>query len=212
VVPVVCDFTEDRSIADLFDQVRAERGGLDVYVHSVFNAGEFRSSIGQRFWELPINMWTDLVDLGSRSAYVAAVHAAPLLMEADRGLIVHVSGRAASRYRYKVAYGVGKAALDKMTADMAEELRPEGVAVVSIWPSVTRTEHLIAAGRVDRNGVPPNEDLDSLETPRYSGRAVAALASDPAVMDRSGQRFWVAALAAEYGFTDENGRSHPISV
>ena len=137
----------------------------------------------------------------------AAVHAAPLLLGSQRGLIVNVSGRAAERYRYNVAYGVGKAALDKMTRDMADELRDEAVAVVSIWPNVTRTENIDAssAGSSAAYG-----DLDLLETPRYSGRTVVALASDDGVMERTGRRFWVAELALEYGLTDEHGRSHPI--
>ena len=87
-----------------------------------------------------------MVDVGTRSAYVAAVHAAPLLIGSGRGMIVNVSGRAAERYLYNVPYGAGKAALDKMTRDMAEELRSEGVAVVSIWPNVTRTENVDALG------------------------------------------------------------------
>jgi NAD(P)-dependent dehydrogenase (short-subunit alcohol dehydrogenase family) len=205
-----CDFSDDDAIRRLFEQVSAEAGRLDVLVNSVFSAATFGSSIGRRFWELPVDMWRDVVDLGTRSAYVASVYAAPLLLASPPALIVNVSGRGAARYRYNVAYGVGKAATDKMTADMAEELRPEGVAVVSIWPGVTLTETLAASGPVDTDGIPLDQHLASLETPRYSGRAVAALAADPGVIERSGRRFWVAALAAEYGLTDEHGRSHPL--
>jgi NAD(P)-dependent dehydrogenase (short-subunit alcohol dehydrogenase family) len=205
--PARCDFTDDGDVAALFGAVRDEHGSLDILVNSVFNAHEFGASIGRRFWELPVDLWREVVDVGSRSAYVAAVHAAPLLLGSQRGLIVNVSGRAAERYRYNVAYGVGKAALDKMTRDMADELRDDAVAVVSIWPNVTRTENIDAssAGSSAAYG-----DLDLLETPRYSGRTVVALASDDGVMERTGGRYWVAELALEYGLTDENGRSHPI--
>ena len=176
----------------------------------MFNAHEFGGTIGQRFWELPVEIWHDVVDVGTRSAYMAAAGSAPLLLAAGGGLIVHVSGRAAERYRYNVAYGVGKAALDKMTRDMAQELREYAVAVVSLWPNVTRTEHIdiaAAAGDSERLGF---GDLDLLETPRYTGRAVVALAADPTLMGRTGRRFWVAELAADYGFLDENGRDHPL--
>jgi dehydrogenase/reductase SDR family member 1 len=208
--PARCDFTDDGDVATLFGAVRDEHGSLDVLVNSVFNAHEFGASIGRRFWELPVDLWREVVDVGTRSAYVAAVHAAPLLLGSQRGLIVNVSGRAAERYRYNVAYGVGKAALDRMTRDMARDLRDHGVAVVSIWPNVTLTEHLVRAAA--EGGSPAGvgvEDLEACETPRYSGRSVVALAADPGVMERSGRRFWVAELGADYGFTDENGREHP---
>jgi NAD(P)-dependent dehydrogenase (short-subunit alcohol dehydrogenase family) len=208
--PVRCDFTDDEDVAALFAAVNDEHGSIDVLVNSVFNALEFSDSIGRRFWELPVATWREVVDVGTRSAYVAAVHAAPLLLGSQRGLIVNVSGRAAERYRYNVPYGVGKAALDKMTRDMAEDLRDESVAVVSIWPNVTRTENVDASAAAGSAAAEAFGDLDLLETPRYSGRAVVALATDDGVMDRTGGRFWVAELGLDYGLTDEHGRSHPI--
>ena len=111
---------------------------------------------------------------------------------------------APARYRYNAAYGMDKAAIDKLTADLAHELQPHGVAVVSLWPSVTRTERSRPTSGVDEYGYPdPSRPVEELETPRYSGRAVVALASDPEVLARSGRRFWTAELAAAYGFTDE---------
>ena len=205
-----CDFLDDANVAELFAAVRAEHGRLDVLVNSVFNAYGFRESIGRRFWELPTDVWHDVVDVGTRTAYSAATFAAPLLIGSGGGLIANVSGRGAERYRYNVAYGVGKAALDKMTRDMAEELADLQVAVVSLWPNVTRTENVDASSAASSEAAAAFGDLGLLETPRYSGRAVVALASDPQVMDRTGRRFWVAELAAEYGFTDENGREHPL--
>ncbi len=208
--PVRCDFTEDGDVAALFAAVSSQHESIDVLVNSVFNAHEFAASIGRPFWELPLDAWRQVVDVGTRSAYVAAVHAAPLLIGSGRGMIVNVSGRAAERYLYNVPYGAGKAALDKMTRDMAEELRSEGVAVVSIWPNVTRTENVDASASDGGALSETFGDLNLLETPRYSGRAVVALASDEKVMRRSGHRFWVAELGADYGLTDEHGRSHPI--
>jgi len=208
--PVRCDFTDDDDVAALFAAVNHGHGSLDILVNSVFNAHEFSDSIGRRFWELPVDTWGEVVDVGTRSAYTAAVHAAPMLLRSERGLIVNVSGRAAERYRYNVAYGVGKAALDKMTRDMAEELRDDAVAVVSIWPNVTRTENVDASSATSSAAAEAFGDLDLLETPRYSGRAVVALAADERVMDRTGGRFWVAELGAHYGLTDEHGRSHPV--
>ncbi len=209
-IPVRCDATDDAAVAALFDRVAAEHGRLDILVNSVFNSPDFGSTIGKRFWELPVDIWHDVVDVGTRTAYVACVGATPLLLAAGEGLIVNVSARGAGRYRYNVAYGVGKAALDKMTRDMAEELTSAGVAVVSIWPGTVRTEHMEASRTADPTFFAEVGGLDAMETPRYSGRAVVALAGDPERMRYTGRSPWVAELAADYGLTDEHGRTHPV--
>jgi NAD(P)-dependent dehydrogenase (short-subunit alcohol dehydrogenase family) len=210
VVPVRCDALDEADVAALFDRVAKDHGRLDVLVKTVFNSNDFRASIGQKFWEMPMSSWHDIVDLGTRTAYTASVFAAPLLLAAGAGgAIVNVSGRGAEIYRYNVAYGVGKAALDKMTRDMAVDFRDVGVAVVSLWPNVTRTEQIAAAATGD--AVDPWAELggiDALESPRYSGRAVVAMVSDRDLMRRTGGRFWSAQLGAEYGLVDEFGRSH----
>jgi dehydrogenase/reductase SDR family member 1 len=210
-VGVRCDATNDADLAQLYARVQSDHGRLDLVVHSAFNSTGFGPTFGRASWDLPPSVWDDLVRVGARSAYVSAVHAAPSLIATGGGLVVHVSGRGAARYRYSVVYGVDKAAMDKLTADLAHELAPHGVAVVSLWPSVTRTERNKATSGVDEYGWPdPSKPVESLETPRYSGRAVVALASDPDVLARTGQRFWTAELAAAYGFTDEHGRTHPV--
>jgi len=212
-VSVRCDATDDADLAALYARVESERGRLDLLVHSAFNSTAFASTPGQLSWDLPTTLWDELVRVGSRSAYMSAVRAAPALIATGGGLVVHVSGRGAGRYRYNIAYGIDKAAIDKLTADLAHELQPHGVAVVSIWPSVTRTEKNRSLSGVDEYGWPdPTLPAETLETPRYSGRAVVAMASDPDVLSRTGRRFWTAELAAAYGFTDENGRTHPIPL
>ena len=95
-------------------------------------------------------------------------------------------------------YGVSKAATDKLTADTAHELRPHGVSVVSLYPGLVRTEGVLAAGVFD---------LSNSESPQFLGRAVAALATDPNLLSRSGTVVVAAALGREYGFTDIDGKS-----
>jgi dehydrogenase/reductase SDR family protein 1 len=210
-VAVGCDHASDSDVAALFDQIGDEQGRVDLLVNCVFNSFAFRSTIGRPFWDLPISAWHDVVDLGTRSAYVASAHSAPLMFGGDGGLIVNISARGAERYRYNVVYGVGKAALDRMTADMALDLRDRAVAVVSLWPSTIRTEHMDAMFAAQDPWALANfPDPDLLETPRFVGRAVAALASDPNVMARTGGRYWAAEIAADYGLVDEFGRTHPV--
>jgi dehydrogenase/reductase SDR family member 1 len=211
-VPVPCDHASDDDVAALFARIDDEQGRLDVLVNSVFNSAAFRSTIGRPFWELPVSIWHDVIDLGTRSAYVAGAYAAPLMVGQDTGgLIVNISARGAAQYRYNVAYGVGKAALDRMTVDMARELQEHRVAVISLWPGAIRTEHMdamIAAG--DPWALETFPDPELLETPRFVGRAVTALAADRLVMARTGRRFWAAEIAADYGFADEHGRTHAV--
>src|SRR5581483_5445262 len=92
------------------------------------------------FWEQPMHRWTSMFDGGVRAAFVAGAHAARLMLPRKRGLIVNISFWAAQKRVGNVLYGMSKAATDKMTADTAAELRPHGVAVVSLYPGLVRTE------------------------------------------------------------------------
>jgi dehydrogenase/reductase SDR family protein 1 len=143
--------------------------------------------------------------VGLRSHYVATWFAAPKMIANKSGLVVNVSSFGAKVQAVNVAYGVGKAGLDRMTRDMGRELAPHGVAVVSIWPGIVRTERILLEG--ERLGFDPKAG----ESPRLSGRAVAALARDPKILEKTGKALVVAELAAEYGFTDVDG-SVPASL
>jgi dehydrogenase/reductase SDR family member 1 len=196
-VAVVCDHANDDEVRALFDRVFADEGKLDVLVNNAFGIPDGRV-IGP-FWELPISQWDTIHRVGLRSHFVAGVLAAPKMIAAGRGLIVNVSSFGARHYAISVAYGVGKAGVDRMTRDMARELKPHGVCVVSLWPGVVKTERLLVEAA--RLGYDPNEG----ESPQLSGRAVAAVAADPDRMAKSGSSLVVAELAREYGFTDLDG-------
>lgn len=196
---IACDATDDAALADVFGRVEREEGRLDVLVNSVFMPQKLAPFIGKRFWETPAEHWHDLVDVGVRSAYIASRRAAPMMIAtaARHGVtpaIVSVTGRAALRYRYNVVYGVGKAAGERLTRDMALDLKEHGVATFSIWPN-------------GHTGDPAKP-----ETPRYNGRAVVAALAEPDLMARTGQHFWAAEIGAQYGLTDEFGHSHPVAA
>src|SRR5262249_15118838 len=129
--------------------------------------------------------------------------AIPLLLANRRGLIVHTTAWDRDKYLGNLFYDVAKAAVNRMAFGMARELQPHHVAVVALAPGFVRTERVLAAfaraGRV----------RESLESPEYIGRAVFALAADANVMARSGRVLTVGQLAAEYGFTDIDGRQWP---
>ena len=99
------------------------------------------------FWEQPLHRWHSMMDAGVRAAFVASSQAARLMVPQRQGLIVNISFWAAQKHMGNVIYGVAKAATDKMTSDMAHELQPYGICVVSLYPGLVRTEAVVEAAR-----------------------------------------------------------------
>jgi NAD(P)-dependent dehydrogenase (short-subunit alcohol dehydrogenase family) len=203
-IAVRVDHADDEQTKALFDRVAREQGRLDILVN---NAAIIRDEMMSRtpFWEKPTNI-IDILDVGLRSGYVATVHAAPLMVPQRRGLVVFTSAPGAAHYVFGPAYGVHKAGVDKMAADMAVDFAEFGVASVSIWMGILLTERLknIVAGAPEKFGAM----LDIAETPELTGHLIWALFSDPAVMEKSGQTWIGAELAREYGI-DDDGRQPP---
>ena len=202
-IAVACDHSIDADVAALFQRVLEESGRVDLLVNNAFAVPE--GKLVAPFWELPIAQWDVMHRVGLRSHYVASWHAAPPMIAQKRGLIVNVSSFGAKIQAVNVAYGVGKAGVDRMTRDMGRELKDHGVTVISLWPGVVKTERLLADP--DRLGF----DTTQGESPTLSGRAVAAVAADPQRIGKTSQALVVAELAREYGFTDIDG-SIPVSL
>ena len=197
-IAVRCDHRDDAAIAALFRQVRDEQGRLDVLVNNVYSIPGLETPGGVPFWELPLDVWEHIHTVGLRAHFIASRHAAPIMIEQASGLIVMVSSAGGVRYLFNAAYGAAKAALERLAVDMAQELRPHGVAALSIRPSMVASERVKSTPHLWTGPRPTVE----VQTPRFAGRAVAALAADPNVLARSGHAHEVAALAQEYGFTD----------
>jgi len=201
-VPVRVDHGDDAEVKALFERVHREQGRLDILVNNAYKIPD-PPAWGGGFWEHPISVWDDQCGIGLRGYYVAAAYAAPLMVEHRRGLIVNISSAAGGEYIFSASYGVCKAGVDRMAKDMAVELRPYGVAALSLWPGAVKTEFILDAVQ---SGA-ANIDLASAESPRFTGRCIAALAMDPDVMEKSGGIFRVAELALEYRFTDPDRES-----
>ena len=186
----------------LFGRVRREQGHLDVLVNNAFASPEQRVLWGgQRFWEIPLALWDDLIDVGLRSHFVASRFAAPIMIEQGSGLVINVASHAAGSGESSagsgsiIPYTVGKAGLHRLNARMATELRDLGVAVVAIWPPATKTEGVLA--QPDVFG-----DLSRWKPPLFTGRVVAAFIARGDALARSGEALVVTELAEELGISD----------
>ncbi|QDK35313.1 SDR family NAD(P)-dependent oxidoreductase [Sphingomonas sp. IC081] len=203
-IAVACDHGDDLAVAALFERIAAEAGQLDILVNNAFSLSDDLLE-PKGFWEKPLanlEMW----DVGVRSNYVAAWHAARLMVPQKSGLIVAISGFAAVTYTYGVIFGTSKTAVGRMARDMAVELEPHGVASLTLWQGLTLTEK--ARDNLARMGERMTTSITQMQgsSDEHPGRVVAALAADPEVMKRSGGEFITAELAQDYGLTDIDGQ------
>lgn len=204
-IAVRVDHGNDDDVKALFDGIRDEQGRLDILVN---NAAIIRDEMMGRtkFWEEPLNV-VDTLDVGVRSSYVATVYAAPLMLPQRKGLVAFSSSSGSVHYAFGPAYGVPKAATDKMAADMAFDFREFGIAAVSIWMGSLLTDRVrkAIASKPEKFG----HILETAETPEMTGHVIWALYNDPDLMELSGQTLIGAELAAKYGIKDDNGRQPP---
>jgi NAD(P)-dependent dehydrogenase (short-subunit alcohol dehydrogenase family) len=205
-VAVRVDHGKEEDVRRLFEQVAAEQGRVDILVN---NAANIRDDLllPVPFWEKPLQASLDLLDVGLGSGLTAAYYAAPLLIAAQRGLVVFTSASGAVHYVYGPAYGAHKAGMDKFAADMAVDFQPFGVAAVSIWMGGLWTQRMrqILASDPERFRWLP----ETLETPELTGHVIWALFRDEALQSLSGQTLIGAELAVKYGIRDEDGRQPP---
>lgn len=205
-IAVQVDHADDRQVAALFERVKQEQGRLDVLVNNAIALPAELTQPGS-FWEKPLSNW-EMVDVGLRSYFVAAWHAAKIMVAQQSGLIIGISGYVGVTYTYNVIFGTCKAAGDRMARDMAIELKPHNVTSLSLWQGFTYTE------RAQQNlrtvpGMASQLNSAAGCSVEFPGRVIAALAKDPNVLRRTGGTFINAELAQEYGVTDIDGRVVP---
>uniref|UniRef100_A0A914E7C7 Uncharacterized protein n=1 Tax=Acrobeloides nanus TaxID=290746 RepID=A0A914E7C7_9BILA len=215
-IHVYTDHANDDQVKALFDRIDAEnKGKLDILVNNAFAAIESDELYQfKKFWEYEPGFYDLLNNVGLRGHYVASVFAARLFVKHGQGgLIVNVSSAGAKKYFLNAPYGIGKAGLDRMTADTAIDLQPHNVAVVSIWPGPVRTEMVMKKADDDtlEFAATFKNFLVAAETPEYPGKAVVALAKDPKILDKTGKAFPTSFLGKEYGFKDIDDRELPVN-
>lgn len=209
-IGIQCDHTDDSQVDEVFQRVMKESKKIDLLVNNAW-AGYENMHEGRRFtyfkpfWEQPFWRWDAMFDAGVRAAYTASAFAARSMTRKKRGLIVNISFWSAQVYLSNTQYGVSKAAVDKMSEYMAHELKKFNVAVVSLYPGLVRTESVMKNAK--------HFDMSNSESPQFIGRVVAALASDPEIMKKSGRVLVAAQEALDYGIQDIDGRQpRPLTL
>ena len=204
-IAVRVDHADDEQVKDFFERVRRDHGRIDVLVN---NAAIIRDEMmaRTRFWEEPLDVM-DTLAVGLRSSYVATVFAVPLMLAQPKGLVVFTSASGAAHYAFGPAYGVPKAGVDKMAADMAVDFKDTGITAVSIWMGSLLTQRV--RDIVAKNPAKLGHILDIAETPELTGHVIARLYDDPELAQFSGQTLIGAELAVKYGIKDDGGRQPP---
>lgn len=205
-IAVKVDHANDDQVAELFEQIKKEQGRLDILVN---NAASNPPDIGipAGFWEKSLDYW-QLFEVGVRSNYVAAWHAAHIMIPQKSGLIVATSGYGGASVAHGTLFDAGKSAIDRMAHGMAIELKPHNVASISLWMGLTMTERTQRTLRKFPERV-AHLNLSLATSAELPGRVVAALAKDPDRMRWSGATCIAVELAEVYGIKDLDGSLAP---
>ncbi|MFG6115675.1 SDR family oxidoreductase [Halobacillus sp. MO56] len=207
-VAVKCDHTDDSETESVINQIRQQQGRLDILVNNVWGAHDLGVD-ANTFWELPLKHWDTMFTAGVRAQLATNHYAIPLLRENEKSIIIHTTFWDDGKYTGQFYYDLAKNALIRMAYGLSIELKKDNVAVLAVSPGFMRTELVLKHHEADEEHWEESEDLTRTETPHYVGRGIAALASDPNVMEKSGQVLKAGDLAREYEFTDIDGRYIP---
>lgn len=204
-----CDHSNDAETERVAEEIRAGNR-LDILVNNAWpgyeNMVENDDFTWPRaFWEQPLWRWDAMMGTALRAAFMMSRAVAPVMISAQRGLIVNISFWAAQFYDGNAIYGMAKAATDKMAADFAHDLRPHNVAAVALYPGLVRTEAVMQNAEYF--------DLSNSESPQFIGRVISGLWRDAALMSKSGKVLVAAELGQEYDIADINGyRPVPLTA
>jgi NAD(P)-dependent dehydrogenase (short-subunit alcohol dehydrogenase family) len=204
-IPVICDHTNDKDIDHLFAQIRHEDNKIDILVNNVWGGYELHNeTFEDPFWEQNLARWDGMFVAGLRAHFTASQLAAPLMIAKGSGLIINISSGDQGKFLQTTMYDTAKVAIDRLAFGMAQELRKYGIAALSLHPGWVRTERVLKA----MEGA-SQEELASSHSPQYVGRAIAALATDPNIIEKSGKALQVGEVAKSFNFTDIDGRYIP---
>ena len=208
-IAVRCDHTQPHEVEQLVDRIAQEQDGrLDVLVNDIWG-GDPLTKWGVPFYEHSLTDGLKMLDLGLHTHLITSWHAAPLMARRKTGLIVEVTDGIDDDYRGQLFYDLVKASVLRIAKAQAADLKTKGVAVVAISPGFLRSEAMLDHFGVTedtwRDAIAQDRHFAASETPRFTGRGIAALAADPDVMSLSGQAFGSWHLGRRYELEDLDG-------
>lgn len=211
-IAVQVDHLVPEQVERLVARIRGEQGHLDILVNDLWG-GETLKEWDKPVWGHNLQNGLRLLDLGVRTHLITAHYALPLLIERPGGLLVEVTDGTdeynAGHYRINPFYDLAKVSVNRMAWAHAKDLAPHGATAISITPGWLRSEMMLEAfGVTEDNWRDATQRIPHFaisETPRFVGRAVAALAADPDRARWNGQSLSSGQLAQVYGFTDLDG-------
>ncbi len=200
----LCDHRSERSTDEMVHWVLRRFGRIDVAACAVWGGNEGfdgeryadGTAWGTPFWRRSAEPYLGLMQAGPVPALLLARAVAPAMVAAGSGLLALVSFGTEDGYLGDIFYDAAKAATNRLAVALAQDLGPRGVTALGLSPGPVATERARDLGTVGE------ED----ESPLYAGRALAALAADPAIAARAGRTWHVGDLATAYGFADDDGR------
>ena len=211
-IAVAVDHLDPAAVARLVERIDSDHGRLDVLVNDIWGA-EHLFKFDTPLWEHDLENGLRLLRLGIDTHLITSHHALPLLIRNPGGLVVEVTDGTAAynagRYRVNAFYDLAKLGVIRLAWAQAQELSDHGCTAVALTPGWMRSEQMLEHYSVSesnwRDGTERTPHFCISESPRYVGRAVAALAADPDVARWNGESVSSGQLAQEYGFTDTDG-------
>jgi NAD(P)-dependent dehydrogenase (short-subunit alcohol dehydrogenase family) len=224
-IAAAVDHLDSGQVKRLAEEIRTRHGHVDVLVNDMWGAELLKGGPAQwntPIWELDLDTGLRILRLAIKTHLVTSHHLLPLMIDRPGGLLVEVTdGTAdynASHYRISVFYDLAKVAVNRLAFSQGHELEPHGATAVAITPGWLRSEMMLDNFGVSeanwRDAVDPERagrgpaappDFALSESPRYVGRAIVALASDPDRARWNQKSVSSGQLAREYGFTDLDG-------
>ncbi|MBI3943489.1 MAG: SDR family oxidoreductase [Chloroflexi bacterium] len=209
-IPVQVDHLVESQVQALFEMVQTEQEGrLDILVNDIWGGDEL-SEWGKPFWELSIPKGLLMQQRAVFTHIITSRYGAPLMVARQQGLIVEITDGDSPDYRGNLFYDLAKASAIRLAYGMAEELRPHQVTALAVTPGFLRSEAMLDHFGVTeanwQDGAKKDPHFIASETPYFIGRAVAELAAEPNVAQKSGGAYSSWGLSEEYGFSDIDGR------
>jgi NAD(P)-dependent dehydrogenase (short-subunit alcohol dehydrogenase family) len=214
-IPAVADHLDADQVRRLSEQIRDAYGHIDILVNDIWGAEQLKggpADWNKPIWQLDLHKGIRTLRLAIDTHLITSYYLLPLLVKQHGGLLVEVTDGTqdynASHYRISVFYDLAKVSVNRLAFSQGHELAPYQATAVSLSPGWLRSEMMLAAYNVSEENwrsaaAPPGFAVS--ESPRYVGRAVVALATDPARARWNQRSVTSGQLAAEYGFTDIDG-------